>query len=86
MTVAAAHEDGIESFAMIHDSFGTHARHTTRLARILREQFVEIYQHDWIGNLYLELRGKHPNVEIPDVPETGSFDIDQVLESAFFFS
>jgi DNA-directed RNA polymerase len=86
MTVAAAHDEGVNHFAMIHDSYGTHAANTTRLAAVLREQFVEIYKRDWLRELYAELREKHPHVNIPEPPERGDFDITQVLKAPFFFS
>lgn len=86
MTVAAAHAEGVAHFAMIHDSYGTHAAQTTRLARVLREQFVEIYKRDWLRELHAELREQHPHVDILPPPERGDFDITQVLKAPFFFS
>jgi DNA-directed RNA polymerase len=35
MTVAAARDEGIESFSMIHDSYGTHAGKTPKLAHLI---------------------------------------------------
>jgi DNA-directed RNA polymerase, mitochondrial len=86
MTVNASAAEGVRHFAMIHDSYGTHAGNTTILKRVLREQFVEIYQRDWLKELHAELREKHPHVDIPEPPQRGAFDIRQVLEAPFFFS
>jgi DNA-directed RNA polymerase, mitochondrial len=86
MTVNAAAAEGVRHFAMIHDSYGTHAGNTTILSRCLREQFVEIYKRDWLSELCIQIRDQHPHVEIPEPPERGTFDIHQVLDAPFFFS
>lgn len=86
MTVNAALEEGIRSFAMIHDSYGTHARNTGTLARILREQFILIYSEDWLAKTAADIRSYASHVDLPDLPVRGSFDISQVLNAPFFFS
>ena len=86
LTVAAALDDGIGHFAMIHDSFGTHAGKTTLLARILREQFVAMYETDWLAKTAASILEAHPHVDLPPLPERGAFDIAEVLEAPFFFS
>ena len=86
MTVAAAADDGIKHFHMIHDSFGTHACHTTRLARILREVFVEIYSTDWLAKTADHIRAYAPHVELPPLPDRGQFDVNEVMDAPFFFS
>lgn len=86
LTVNAAHAAGINSFAMIHDSFATHARQTTLLARILREEFVAIYKRDWLSEIYTQISDKYPDIDIPEPPPRGTFDIEQVLDAPFFFS
>jgi DNA-directed RNA polymerase len=43
MTVSAALNEGIDQFAMVHDSFGTHAEDAPKLASILRESFIELH-------------------------------------------
>ena len=84
--VNTAWEEGIRSLALIHDSYGTHARNTGQLARVLRETFVEIYSHDWLARTRDYVKSYAPHVELPELPERGSFDIGQVLQAPFFFS
>jgi DNA-directed RNA polymerase, mitochondrial len=86
MTVNAAVSEGIDALAMIHDSYGTHAANTTRLSTILREQFVALYQVDWLKRLKEEIAGYAPHVQIDDPPERGDFDVSQVIDAPFFFS
>jgi DNA-directed RNA polymerase len=85
MTVADLHDNhGIASFAMVHDSYGTHACDTPRMHESLREQFVSIYRDDRLAMLHAELRAQHPGVPLP--PAIGSFDVSQVRDSQFFFA
>ncbi|WP_158625413.1 MULTISPECIES: DNA-directed RNA polymerase [unclassified Asaia] len=86
MTVNKAFNQGIRSFAMIHDSYGTHAADTQTLARSLRESFVEIYQQDRLAQTASEIADYAPHVYLPEPPKRGAFDINEVLRSEFFFS
>lgn len=80
-TAAAAKGHGIDSLAMIHDDYGTHAADAQKLYELIRSEFVRMYEeHDPLG----DLRNKYPF--LPPVPEKGTLDIREVLESKFFFS
>jgi DNA-directed RNA polymerase len=82
MTVNAT---DFSAYAMIHDSFGTHACNTDVLARVLREQFYKLYNdNDVLQDLKDQLESQC-NVELDDIPEKGSLDISEVLNSEYFF-
>jgi len=77
------------SFSMIHDSYGTHACDTDAMARVLREEFVAIYQENWLEKIEQEVRAYAPDANIPSYTEfvqLGDFDISNVLKSEFFFA
>lgn len=77
----------IIDFAMVHDSFATHAPMMGQLNEALREAFVEMYQADnWLARLYQEAKKTLVSDSLPDVPLIGCLDIYQVLESEYFFS
>jgi DNA-directed RNA polymerase len=82
-------EHGINSFALIHDSFGTHAADSATLARVLREEFVSMYErNDVLQQLYDEIVG-YVGIykDLPPMPpERGTLDLKQVLESQYFFA
>lgn len=88
-TVVQCEEQGVDSFALIHDSFGTHAGNTHILAKSLRETFVamyskdnlEIFRNEIIEQLPTELRDL-----VPPVPTKGTLNLNDVLESTYFFS
>lgn len=86
MTVNACVKRGITSFAMIHDSYGTHAGNTTKLSSILREQFCVIYREDWLKRIKDDIATYAPHVKVADPPERGDFDIEQVMDAPYFFA
>lgn len=86
MTVNAASARGIEAFATIHDSYGTHAGRTSELASILRAEFVRIYETDWLTKIAEEIGRYAPHVKIDPPPARGSFDIHEVMDATYFFS
>lgn len=85
-TVVAGAERGISHWATVHDSYGTHAANTQVLVSVLREQFVDIYQTDWLTRLCEGFKAYAPNVAISPPPARGGFNIEEVLQSDFFFS
>lgn len=86
-TVLAAHDEGIQDFAMIHDSFGTHACNTSLFNMILRAEFVEQYQPNLLDRFRTELIERLPaGTVVPPVPPMADLDIQSVMDSEFFFS
>jgi len=78
---AAAGSRLIDHLAMIHDNYGTHAADAEKLYHLIREMFVWMYEkHDPVQ----ALQDKYP--VIPNPPEKGGLDINEVLKSKFFFS
>lgn len=89
LTVNACLEEGMSDFHFIHDSYGCHASEAPRLARILREQFVEMYSVNRLEKFRNDLKPFLPlevweSIEEP--PEQGDFDLSQVMNSRFFFA
>ena len=84
LTIHKCLQKNIESFCMIHDSYGTHAANTPTLATELRKAFVEIYtNHDVLQDFRkaaLEVLD-----EVPEPPQKGTLDLNQVLKSDYFF-
>jgi DNA-directed RNA polymerase len=81
LTVNAAKARGIDSLAMIHDDYGTHAADAQALYHVIREEFVGMYErHDML----LEFWERYPTLPAPPAP--GQLDIRQVLDSPYFFS
>jgi DNA-directed RNA polymerase len=86
-TICAALDEGITSFAAVHDSYGTHAAKAALLARILREQFVKLYtEHDPLQEIEDSVAAVVSREKLPPQPPRGSLDLNAVKDAAFFFA
>jgi DNA-directed RNA polymerase len=84
LTTAAELKD--LDLAMVHDSFGTHAGDAARMARTLRATFVQLYQdHDVLAELKADLEAD-TGISLPDPPEKGELDIEEVRNALYFFA
>lgn len=83
-------ENGITSFAMVHDSYGTLAADTDMLAACLRHAFVDLYkEHDVLEEFRASVVGMltpEEGEKVPRCPQKGDLDLDAVLSSDFFFA
>ncbi|XP_057767787.1 DNA-directed RNA polymerase 3, chloroplastic [Salvia miltiorrhiza] len=85
MTAIACRNAGLR-FAGVHDSFWTHACDVDRMNQILRHKFVELYSTPILENLLESFQTLHPTLTFPPLPERGDFDLEEVLESPYFFN
>ena len=70
----------LDSYAMIHDDFGTHAGNTEKLFVAIRKAFLKLYKnHDpmkeWADQMGVEA----------DLPEQGKYRINDIIEADYFF-
>jgi len=90
LTVVRAKQQGIDNFAMIHDSFGTTAGDVEDLYHVVRESFVEMYSEidvleSFRGEIWQQLSEKNRK-KLEDLPAKGSLDITQVCNSRYCFA
>ena len=82
MTVMGANDEyGIDSFSVVHDSFGTHACDAEQLGEILREKFIEIYKEDVLRKFKDEQK-----INLTEPYGYGILCLDEVRNAEFFFS
>lgn len=89
LTANLASANGVRAFAMIHDSYGTHAAHTTVMAAALRQAFVDQYRGDVLATFRDALAEQLPPdvaAELPLLPDKGDLDLNLVLDSGYFFA
>jgi DNA-directed RNA polymerase len=90
LTVFDAHAKGVSHFAMVHDSYATHAHDCPTLAASLRDVFVRLYEeHDVLQEFDTEIRGQIPESKwenLPDIPEKGALDLQLIRSSLYFFA
>lgn len=90
MVALEAKRQGIDSFLLIHDSFGCLPTDMPLFANIVREKFVELYKnHDPFQavheNALIALSEKGQEKLTPP-PAKGSLDIEGVLQSQYAFA
>ncbi|CAA0821104.1 DNA-directed RNA polymerase 3- chloroplastic [Striga hermonthica] len=85
MTAIACRDAGLR-FAGVHDSFWTHACDVDRMSKILRQKFVDLYNMPILENLLESFETSYPTLTFPPLPDRGDFDLNQVLESPYFFN
>ena len=86
-TINKATKLGIQDYAMVHDSYGTHSSMMPLLSDVLREEFVNMYeQHDVLTELRQHAIITLGTEDIPQPPSCGSLDIRNVLKSDYFFA
>ena len=89
-TVLKCFDDyGIKDFFLIHDSFATCPADTVLMFKAVRQAFIEQYEGDC---LYEHLKDQvieqleHPEkADLPEVPEKGTLDLQQIIESDYCF-
>jgi DNA-directed RNA polymerase len=85
-TVTLARGAGVDSFAMIHDSFATHAADAGHLAGAIREAFAQMFSEDLLARFRDEVQSSLPaDVELPPLPDYGDLDPEAVRDSLYFF-
>lgn len=85
ITVVRMRDAGIRDFSMIHDSFGCPFAHVRLMRDILRQSIVDMYGDNYLLQ-WKESVERFSGVTLPDPPELGEFDINEILDSEFFFS
>ena len=85
LTVCTAKDQGINHFAMIHDSYGTTVADAGVLFKTVRECFVKMYTEHDVLKEFAEEVSHLTEKELPELPRKGSFDINEVLSSLYAF-
>lgn len=85
LTVCTAKDQGINHFAMIHDSYGTTLEDAGQMFKTVRECFVKLYTEHDVLKEFAEEVSHLTEQEIPEPPSKGAFNINEVLSSLYAF-
>lgn len=90
LTALAAQEQGVEHFAMIHDSFGTCPGNAGTMFRVVRETMVKTYSERDVMQEFYEgfcngLTEKSAE-KIPELPSKGTLELEGILKSKYCFA
>jgi DNA-directed RNA polymerase len=86
LSVCYAADNGIEEFAMVHDSYGCPAADAEMLGQCLRQAFIDLYQEN---NVLADLKASVEAVlgaPLPEPPAMGTLDLELIKQSDFFFA
>ena len=90
MVALEAKKQGIESFLLIHDSFGCLPTDMPIFANIVREKFVELYKnHDPFQAIHenaLIALSEKAQAKLTSPPAKGTLDIEEILGSQYAFA
>jgi DNA-directed RNA polymerase, mitochondrial len=70
----------------VHDSYWTHAGTVEDMNAILRDQFIRLHSEPLLENFRQSLQNRFPELEFPDIPRRGDFDLEKIKDSLYFFS
>lgn len=79
-------DEGITTFLSVHDCYGVLAPDTELSAKLLREAFVEMYKLPILDNFTEDVIIHSGAEDIPEKPQQGSLEIEEVLKSNYFFN
>jgi DNA-directed RNA polymerase len=90
LTVCRALDEGIEDFSMVHDSYGVLAGKMETLYMGLRQAFVDTYSNnvmlDFVKEATKGLPEKVQQKLIASMPKKGTFQLESVKDSKYFFA
>ena len=75
----------IEDFCMIHDSYGCHPNFVPVMRDLIREEFLRMHRYNCLEQFKYDVE-KSLGVNLPDPPTQGSFDLETVIDSEYFFA
>jgi len=88
-TVNYCLDAGITDFAMVHDSYGTHAGNADALSMLLRRAFVDQYSGAVLEDFRKQIEQQLPEKlvkKLPPTPPMGTLDLEGVMTSGYFFA
>lgn len=74
------------AFSSVHDSFWVLPSRVERMRTVTTEQFAVLHRQPLILELFEQWKKLYPEVELPPPPPAGDYNIEQVLESRYFFA
>lgn len=90
LTVNACVKEGIRNFALVHDSFGCLASQAAKMHRIVREQFVQLYEkHDVLAEALVsasEALTQHNWNMLPDELHYGTLNLKDMIHARYAFA
>eukprot|EP00163_Fabomonas_tropica_P011499 TRINITY_DN221_c1_g4_i1.p1 TRINITY_DN221_c1_g4~~TRINITY_DN221_c1_g4_i1.p1 ORF type:complete len:1432 (-),score=310.73 TRINITY_DN221_c1_g4_i1:156-4451(-) len=84
LTALSCAKNGL-TFASVHDSYWTHAGSIEIMNKVIRDEFVNLYERPLLEDLLRQLQETFPTAEFPPIPPRGDLDLNEVKNSLYFF-
>lgn len=85
LTVLNAEKEGIKHFATVHDSYACPVAQAQKLAEVVRQSFIQLYsENDVLENFRKDMQ-LFSDKELPEPPQKGTLDIQQIKDSLYIF-
>lgn len=84
-----AKEAGINSIALVHDSFGCLPNDVSKFRVIIKETFVDLYENNDVLKDIWQENANHLETQayrMPSIPKRGKLDIQEVLNAEYSFA
>lgn len=82
-----AFDNGIDALTAVHDAYGTVAADMWKLTACIRQAFVGLYSEPVLGQFLQACRDVYPEATTwPEPPATGDLNIEDVMQSDYFFA
>tara|TARA_B100000085_G_scaffold22775_1_gene19158 strand:- start:36142 stop:38625 length:2484 start_codon:yes stop_codon:yes gene_type:complete len=80
-------EHHVYSIAAIHDSFAVLPCNVGLMRDVIRQTAYDMFKGNWIeDSFHPYLKEYAPNVDLPEPPAQGDFNIKEVLDAEYFFA
>ena len=83
--VASEFLDDNRSLGVIHDSFSTHSCDIPELSRVIRDKFYELHSNDIMRDFKDQIE-QQIQKKLPEPPEKGDYNLQEIYQSDYFFS
>ena len=85
--VNLARKRGVSSIRVVHDSYACTPAEADIVFESIRVAWHDIFKSDLVADLHKQLSYLLPiGVELPNPPEKGKLDLDELLKAQYFFS
>jgi DNA-directed RNA polymerase len=84
LTIEKLLDDDVTDFALIHDSYGVHAKDVDKLSRYVREAFIQIFENKPLLNFVKQVAPS--KLDEANELMIGDLELKEVLCSNYFFS
>lgn len=87
MVLLECKKEGINSIALVHDSFGCLPNDCGRFRAIIKRTFRDLYVvNDVLDNIRKEAEERLDNPQLPEVPYKGDLDMEDIMQADYCFA